>query len=610
MTREKDQLWERIEHELSRDERRAVFVGALTALDGPGRDRLLARLEPDTAAAVRRLLEPAPAGRTKSRRGGRSRPSKAKVREQWDEAWDDWTAAISETCFEDGAYVVQDNDWETPYLDTSALADHLESVAARLVELLPRVVADQLDDEPNPVEVFANSAEEAGLGLPEWFGEPDWYGLWGPAATTCLLRWEWLTELQSEGERRDGGPFAFLDRMRVAEARAERWRMDGAALVDFVLGLDEATQRAMLAGIEQDARGPHWDAVLDSPDSKWFALRRELAARWAPERHLALCRGRIAKDWTLAVPVLEDMVARETYDGAEGVIEEATRSFLSGGAATWSPAEQLLVDHPARRHRGGPREELPRFLAFWATIAARTGRDELAAALRIQERTYEDWERWDPVLATFAEERAAGFGELAERLFADWRRLVTQRSAYLIRDGGSPTSGSWVPLLVDAARGGAERSAAFTRALRAWLDGAGRDSGAFWLARSWLELLTADLDDGAAVEAASPTLRGCLRAASGGRSELRASRRLWLTRLGAAAVLPDVIALWRRRADLLPPDPRANHESRYDDHAAWLAAVFELNRSAYAKVLVEWRRDHRRRSNLWRAVAARGLPVA
>lgn len=55
------------------------------------------------------------------------------------------------------------------------------------------------------------------------------------------------------------------------------------------------------------------------------------------------------------------------------------------------------------------------------------------------------------------------------------------------------------------------------------------------------------------------------------------------------------------------PDPGAATNSDYESHAQWLAALKELAPQPYATLLAQWREEHHRRRNLWKALAQVGI---
>ena len=75
------------------------------------------------------------------------RPGKDKIRQEWEHLWSDWNDCVFESESEDGRYVIQEAHWEPPFFDTTALADGLERIAAKMRELVPPVVDEGLDPE-------------------------------------------------------------------------------------------------------------------------------------------------------------------------------------------------------------------------------------------------------------------------------------------------------------------------------------------------------------------------------------------------------------------------------------------------------------------------------
>jgi hypothetical protein len=136
-----EELFELLSHGLSEAEIQRVVACALLALDERGRDRLVARLGAETGGTLHRLL----ASRGEGRTTARPSPGTAKIRKEWEKAWDEWETCVVESQDEHGRYVVREHHWEEPYLDGSSLADDLEPIAARMRKLLERVMNDGLD---------------------------------------------------------------------------------------------------------------------------------------------------------------------------------------------------------------------------------------------------------------------------------------------------------------------------------------------------------------------------------------------------------------------------------------------------------------------------------
>ncbi|MBI2291345.1 MAG: hypothetical protein HYU73_13620, partial [Betaproteobacteria bacterium] len=104
------EILKRLSTGLSEEEIQRVLAVALTSLDESGVDRLLKQVGPETSAALRRVLDA-----DNSRRP--PVPGKAKVKEEWERAWEDWDARIAEACDSEGEYVIREHHWEEPYFD-------------------------------------------------------------------------------------------------------------------------------------------------------------------------------------------------------------------------------------------------------------------------------------------------------------------------------------------------------------------------------------------------------------------------------------------------------------------------------------------------------------
>ena len=307
-------LLEALAEVLSNEEIQRVLASALLELDHAGRKRLLERVGDDTAAALQQVLEPDQ--RTTQLR----RPGQDKVRQEWDRAWSEWHECVSESCYEEGRYVIQDAHWEPPYLDSGSLADDLEPIAVRMRELLLRVVDEDIDPGFSFPEALKGAVEEIGSGLPEWLDDPEGYSF-GPEVTRCLLEWEWLAE------RRGRGPFEVVDEVcRLEDSLGTN--LDGQGIIDFVFELDNPEQQAVLEGITANQQVEPWARVLKDPYGGWFALYQGLANLWDVDSFLASCRANITRDWQQALPPAKELLRRGELEEAHALIQEALVSLM------------------------------------------------------------------------------------------------------------------------------------------------------------------------------------------------------------------------------------------------------------------------------------------
>ncbi len=580
-----------IDGSLSDAERRQVLAAALLSLDAVGLERLYTRLAQDTSTTLRTLLARLDGDRTAA-----PQPSIHRLEQEWRQAWSTWDDIIDASSDEEGEFIEQEAHWEAPYLDVYTIGKRLEAVAERLLPIADRVLSDGLEPDFELMDRVDDDIRAIGAGLPEWFGEHHFDGLLGPKLTALVLRWQRLSALEGATGH------TVLEAVRLAEADSDRWSLDDEALLAFVHSMSDDHQRELFGGIAEKRNEPHWASVLTSTWSPWFTINRLLAQRWDPAAELAICRAGIASDWSLAIPVLEDILERHALDEAEPVIEEALATLLRlRGEERWDPLRGLLVDHRALRYRHRPATQLPALLRLCGRLAACRGEDELASSWEAQAVLYECWHEWDAVLDYLATLRADQKPRLASHFFELWSAMLVQRSSrHRYGEDLSPDK-SWVPLLARAAWEGTSPDLTLSK-LSGWLDDAASSPESFGIARPWLAVLTQDVGlDGAASTLLELLGDQCSRDAP--------SRRAQLRRVGVGGLASKLLATWSRNAVELVPDPRDNRKSSYGPHAAWLEAVHELSATAYARVVADWRRDHGRRRNLWKAIRGRGLPV-
>jgi hypothetical protein len=594
-------LFEMLSHGLSEDEIQRVVACALLALDEGGRDRFVARLGSETGGTLRRLL----ASRGERRATARPSPGAAKVRQEWEKAWGEWEACVAESQDEHGNYVIREHHWEEPYLDGASLAEDLEPIAARMRTILERVMDEGLDPDFGFLTAIEEMDAEIGSGLPDWMdpSSGDRCPL-GPEVTGCLLEWEW------RACQRDGrSAFALADAIRKLEASARIVSLDCDTVAKFIRELSDTDQQAILQGIIAHRAASHWAEILDTAHSGWFTIQQELARRWDPALFEETSRKNIAQNWELALPLVADLLSRKSLDQARPLVEEAVRALLRlKTGETWDPRQTLLIAHPALRHWSDQHAAAFRLLESWRTIAIGLDQKEMAWALELQVAVGRRWADGDAVLTSFRRVAAPRFGSLRDRLFADWRALVVEKTLGRAADGRDALGSAWVRALVDAARRGDHGAPSLRHAVRQWLEETGRTPATLQQSRHALGTLTLDLDLASSLPKTLPTLHRLLSRRPEGDRHLSASRRRWVEGLGVADLLPEVIEFWRRHAAGLVPDPATPSGSNYDDCAEWLAAVFELDSAAYQRIVRGWAAAHARRKNLWLAITRRQLP--
>ena len=596
-----------------------MLASALLLLDDAARERLFARVGPETAAALGPVLAPPPKSARSPKRAIRV-ASKGKLGQEWDRLWEEWAAVIEESGEEEGKYLQQDDHWEPPYLDPSSISTDLEAIASRMRALIPRVIAEGIALELSFATAFEEMNDALYAGLPDWI-EPggDEPCCLGPEATACLLEWEWA-KAQCEG--RDAP--AFLDDVRDLETRLDNVGLDDNAMTTFVLGLSDEHLRSALASMVRQRSSKRWADAFARAHGCWAEILRALSQRWNPALHAEVSRANIAQDWTLALPLVKNAVKRKAFAEAATLIDEAMRSRLRHDqVARWEPREELLGQREHAYYGDEPSAKLATLLRCWQQTARGQGQPDLAAALALQIIALREAEHGEAMLEAF---RAVPpqFHAMREALFANWRALIVQRTLHTWPDGARVACGDWVAALVDAARAGPQGAAPFHAAVRASLDEAHAapalrpelasqrwalvDRGATPLFA--LAILTRDLEATApTLKKSAPKLWKLLGAEEAGeRDRLAATRRAWYKRLGGASLVPEIVAFWRDHAVLFVPDP-GHTTGDYAQSADWLAAAHDLNPTAAKELLVRWASTYHLKRNLWRDLARRGVPM-
>ncbi len=585
-------LMERLSAHFSQEEIRKIFGRSLLALDPAGLERMAAGLETETAAAVRKALKP-----TRGLKNSKapSHPTTGKTRQEWDSAWRDWDACISETADESGKYVFQEHHWEPPYLDKSGFADDLEPIAARIHSLLPHVFERNLAPDFSFAQALLNTAEEIGGNSEDI--EDSGEGLaFGPKVTRCLLEWEW------KRARRDHlGGFEFLDSICALEHSGEDLYLDHSTIGDFISALEPESQKEMLQGIIGHRQSGHWARALESVQGGWFALYKKLCRKWDPGRFLEICQKGVLQDWRLALPVIDDLMARKAFQDAVALADQAVGSMLrmTEGKA-WDPRKGLILTESSFPYDGEKDRAIPGLLKRWNKAARAVGDNETACALELQLAILRDWTGGDAVLQAL-HRVPPGFDAIGERIYEDWRSLIAIWSVEAAMDEFTESEHGWIHGLVDATRAGTKGPAMFRRDLLRWMNDTGKTRKSLRRGFKSLAVLTLDLDSGSELKKASPALQRLLLREPEGDRRVTTLRRTWLKRLRAGELLPEVIQFWKRNAARLVPDPE-HSAGDYRDCAEWLAVLRDFDPLACKKIVEQWKVTHGRRKNLWKTL--------
>jgi len=561
-------------------------------------ERLAAKLDPETASVLRGVL----ASQSETVKGRTSQPSSDKIRQEWLSAWEDWDACVAETGDEAGKYVVQEHHWEPPYLDKSAFTEDLEPIAARLSALIPLVFERNLAPDFSFAHTLHNTVEEVG-GLPEWVEDSGEGTTFGPEVTGCLLQWEWRTS-----SREKIAAFEFADKICRLEQSYEDMDLAHSAIRDFIFALEPEAQREILQGIARHCQSGHWFQALRSVYGGWSELYRELCRRWDPSRYLETCRKGISQNWQLALPVIQDLIARKALQDALVLVEEAVRCMLRNKEGEcWDPRCDLLIRNRSLYLEGEKRAVIS-LLAHWLKLALALGNEEQVWSLKLQLVVLRRWTDGEAILEALQRVPSPGCDYIRERLYEEWRSLIAEHCVEIPLTNAPGYKSSWVHGLVDAARAGAGGPALLRGVIRSWLEEIAKTDKSLQQAFGLLAVLTLDLDCDSQLAATFPMLKQLLSKYEGGNVKVAATRRGWLRRLEGNKLFPELIEFWKGNAARLVPEPE-HSTGDYSDCANWLAALHTLDSASYRKILEAWKLKHRRRRNLWKALEHAKAPL-
>jgi hypothetical protein len=551
---------------------------------------LVSAMDEDVASTLSRLLDPKAPPKKRI-------VSDDKIMEEWGELWEKWEEIVFELGGEDGEYVYQEHHWEAPYFTADSFSEDLDR-AEKMLPLLVKI--HEIGEEDDDVFERALPGIERGIeGYPEWMGADQNGCDLGAATTECVLRWGWLTT---------GSAPDFVRKTAEMENHFKIVGLSHAAMVDFFRSLPEKDQRKVYTYINDHREDSFWQEKLKSSHSTWHQIFYGFRASFESEGYLEDCRRLLHEDWHYGLPLIGDLVSRDKNEEAEGIVEQTVASLLE---AKWEPEKSLLISVLQFNYsHGSPREDVISLLNNWMSIAGKVNKKERAASLQFQLATYVNPYNWDTVAKCFRDFNRPPFSQAAARLGGQWKdyTLHAQLGWDAARRGISDDC--WVMWLLDVCLDEPADGGRFISKANEWLRSLLKAPAAQLKGQQeLLSMLTCDLMRFHEPAAKYRRLSEAICRSEDDSKELTASRRAWLQKVEADQLTPLVIQYWKHHVVHLVPDPGQAQNSDYTHHARWLAALNELDPAAYRKVIHRWKETHKRRRNLWKAIAEHRLPL-
>ena len=568
------------------------------------------KADPDLAATLARLLD-SEEGRNPSAPDGKTEKklkitmSEGRLLERWRDLRRRWNETIAEVGDEDGRYAVHEHHWEEPYFDESSLANDLETIAGEMLPLIDDVYA--LINEPDLFRDALEMISEAIADYPEWMGVEYEEGCTlGKNTTRCILKWSRL----AAGEGPEAG-IALLEMVHRMIATDEKVFLDADTCVSFFAELPDPCCREIYSCLAANAE----TYELQMVHSIWRRVGDLYEERFNPAKYLKTCGRFLSENWKYGPPLIAAAVERGDYEQAEAYLEETFASLLRpGDGKTWQP--ELSI--PKAFFYSYPREYseiISKLLDTWADVSLRLDNPLRRAAAILQGAVQRNPDDWDKIVGEFRKISDPSAREVLHPLFVQWQDMAARGSLSYHRLSVDPAAAAWIHWLLEADLDRETKADWFRDKLGCWLEqlctSSNTAAAAVFKAQwPWLARLTKDVAGAEVLAADYPNFaKTVLGADRDDQPLLDKGRQSALRRMAPPVDLPMLLGIWADHLAAIVPDPSSARSSRYTEQADWMTALCEVSRGAYDRLVARWRKEHKRKTSLWRDLQARQLPV-
>ncbi len=522
--------------------------------------------------------------------------------------WREWNQIIWEASQEEGKYIAQEERWEEPYFDNYTFVEDLEAIAKKMKPLVKTAFENRFSNDDGFAISLLEAESEISDGIPDWMEIHDGIHL-EEAITHCLLEWEWLLA-QEQGQ--DG--FKFAQNIREWSEKFVHTSLDGDAVIDFLNNLPDIQKELILAGMTANKENSLWKRDLENTHSHWHMFYMESMRQFAtPEIYLNNLRSTIRQEWENGLPVIEDLLAKQEYRESLVVIQETLDSLLKHKQDNnpWTPENSLLFVLMGGFTYGNENQEnVKTLLRYYQQAVRELGETERVNALEIQCITFEFCYDWSKMLELFAEILVSE--NTRQALFSCWRDSIIKRGTpyrhstfYIIEKSVDIW---WLHWLLDSITTEETGHAWFGQQITAWLANLPEDRAELGGEYGILRLLTKDLTDiKYQGKSPYPKFYEVVIVPSQQSTPDDVSRRKYLQQYAPSDLWERVMDYWSTNLHNFVPKPEMSQGSDYSTNAAWMSALKELAPQSYQGLLLEWKVNHQRRRNLWKAMGNLGL---
>ncbi len=583
----------------------ALWLEALWAsLPAESREIALNRMPRDTRETLQQLLREYqdPKVKTKTKT-----VSLAKREQIWSDLWGEWDKIVWSATEEEGKYIEQEEHWEPPYFDDSTFTEDLETLAKQMLPLLSNAYEHEFLPKAEFTTVLEEMAEEISGSLPEWIRLVNEGFYLGSYLTTCLLKWQWL---KAEEEGIDA--FGLIQGIREWEERVKQVNLEQSALFNFLTQLADADLEKIYEGLTAQREELRWKKPLKNIHSHWYEIYLYCLERYAPERRLSSLRGTIEQEWQHGLPVIKDLLEKEAYQESLTVIESTLQSWRKSNycQGDWAPENELLVTMAGGFSQRDSSSAEVTLLGYYQQAAEGLNQSERVKALALQLTAYEHRFNWSVMLAAFRQEELSQ--STSRKLWQSWRDDIIRRLErnYYSGEESRAESSWWLPWLLDRVSESPhhQRSEEFPSRIKQWLADVPKKEKPSKQDFLALRLLTNDLGEIRQEKWHQyPHFLAVVLKPASLKTPDSESRQSFLQQLAPQDLWKSLMAYWQSHLDSWIPQPETAYKSDYSEQAKWVAAWRELSPTAYQNLLGQWRVQHKKRRNLWKALADMGL---
>jgi len=587
---------------LTHNEIAHLLDGLLGTMSPAMVENVLDQLQPDTRQTVQTLLIPSDAADTTQDIHTPS-VSLAKLEQTWSALWQEWGNIVDEAAQEDGTYLVQERPWEEPYFDSTTFVHDLERVAQQMRPLLRIAFENAFVPAHSFIEALMEADADIMTAMPEWMYLDDGYYL-EEHLTACLLEWEWLQVQEGASD-----VFLLAQQIREWENDSLYAKLAHGPFLDFFTQLPDEQQQQVFAGLTTNKDTLLWQPVLTNTSSHWHALYMRYVQQYAPERYIENLRPTITQRWENGLPVIESYLECPDFQESLQVIEQTLASLFRNRQGTpWSPETSLFFPMVQSSYVNDAMDPHATLLKHYQQTAQGLGQMPLVNALEIQLQAFEHFFDWQQMLQVFDEVTVPEV--IHQALLQSWRDHIIQQTTPWTWEFGRRRTDHiwWLHWLFDSMTDRHKGPAWFQQHLRQWLAQLPEKQGKLGEDLACLRLLTKDVwEIRRGNDNPYPQFFQFVIAPQNLSTRDDVSRQAYVQQYVMDDVWDHVMAYWQGNLHYLVPKPEQAEKSIYTKHAQWMAALQELAPAAYTTLLKQWQVAHKRRINLWKAMAEQGL---